>query len=280
MQRKYYSARNNPKQNAINLAFLKEAIFAVWQDFDNKGYFQEYFGYYCVDAGYGGGFVSGKINGNVNSYVLRKVRKEGLWPFSEKYKQYSEEDLFDMIEFLFDHTSAPIKESGRYHNYNDCGWHYENFDSYKGQLKFVSEVNQFLNDYKDGYELTTAGEILFLGPEALRTILVAPIPASAQNIQEKMEYAVSKFRKYGSTIKEREESIRALADCLEYIRPKIKTVLTHKDEQDLFNIANNFAVRHYNENQKTNYDKTVWLSWMFYFYYSTLLACLHLLNKK
>jgi hypothetical protein len=61
----------------------------------------------------------------------------------------------------------------------------------------------------------------------------------------------------------------------------LKNVITKNDEGDLFNIANNFAIRHDNEEQKTSYDRALWLSWMFYFYLATLhYAARKLLESK
>lgn len=62
----------------------------------------------------------------------------------------------------------------------------------------------------------------------------------------------------------------------EYLRPKVKVLLTSSDERDLFNIANNFGVKHHNDKQKTTYDAALWLSWMFYFY----LATIHVVLRK
>ncbi|WP_086949827.1 hypothetical protein [Sphingobacterium sp. JB170] len=88
-----------------------------------------------------------------------------------------------------------------------------------------------------------------------------------------------KFRRHKSTLEDRKDSIRELADVLEFLRPKIKTVLDGKDEKDLFNIANNFGVRHHNNQQKVEYDKPIWYSWMFYFYLATIHAILRLIDK-
>jgi hypothetical protein len=62
---------------------------------------------------------------------------------------------------------------------------------------------------------------------------------------------------------------------LEYLQKDVKLYLKG-DEPDLFNIANNFGIRHHNQNQKTNYDQALWLSWMFYVY----LATIHLVARK
>jgi len=48
----------------------------------------------------------------------------------------------------------------------------------------------------------------------------------------------------------------------------------------IFDLANNFAIRHHNPTQKSNYDKTIWYSWMFHFYLATYHAVIRLLIKK
>lgn len=84
------------------------------------------------------------------------------------------------------------------------------------------------------------------------------------------------FRRHGSTIDDRRHAVHDLADVFEYLRPRVKSLLSKQDESDLFNIANNFEIRHHNEAQKADYDGNLWLSWMFYFY----LATVHVLLRK
>ncbi len=261
--------------NNLTYDALLEIFESIYSDFLSRGYFHEAFGAPCVD-----GDGIGKCGSNMEGYVLRKLRKTGIWPIGEKYKKYTEADLFDVIEFLHEHISKPLKEGAHYHSWSDCGWHYTQFDKDIGEKEFVDEVNQFLNDYGDGYELSSKGEILSLGNPEFRPMLEAVIPTGdEENIAAKMRMAIDKFRKYGSTLDERSEAVRMLADCLEYLREDIKKVLNSKDEGDLFNIANNFAIRHHNPNQKGNYDKNIWLSWMFYFYLATIHAAIRLINK-
>ena len=70
------------------------------------------------------------------------------------------------------------------------------------------------------------------------------------------------------------------ADVLVYLRPRLKEALRSEDERDLFKIANNFGIRHHNQTQKTDYDKPIWYSWMFYYYLATLHAALRLIAKR
>ncbi len=274
--RKYYSKRNSKSKNSLNLGQLRDAFFAIYEDFKSNQFFDEAFGLNCVD-----GLFPGIAGENLEGYVFKKIRKQHLWPIHLYIKQYSRDDVFDLIEFLFDHISKPLEKDRDYHSFNDCGWHYKNFDKLAGQKEFSSEINQFLNDYGDGYELSISGEILLLGEPEFKLLLETPVPTDDyKNIISRIDSAVSQFRKYGSTLEDRAEAIRKLADCLEFIRPQIKKVLNSSDENDLFNIINNFGVRHHNVKQQTNYDKNIWLSWMFYFYLATLHACTRLIDKK
>ena len=59
----------------------------------------------------------------------------------------------------------------------------------------------------------------------------------------------------------------------------MRRLLTKQDENDLFNIANNFGIRHHNDQQKTSYDTALWLSWMFYFYLATIHVVLRKIEK-
>jgi len=46
----------------------------------------------------------------------------------------------------------------------------------------------------------------------------------------------------------------------------IKKVIIDEDESDLFNIANNFGIRHHRKGQKKRYDEDIFLNWIFYYY--------------
>jgi hypothetical protein len=91
-----------------------------------------------------------------------------------------------------------------------------------------------------------------------------------------VQAAVLQYRRHGATLDDRRHAVRDLADVLEYLRPNVKAFLTSSDEADLFNLANNFGIRHCNDRQKTDYDSALWLSWMFYYY----LATIHVVLRK
>lgn len=277
MRREYYSVRTkkNPNSGRFDLISVKKLFYSLYMEFEEEGYFQESFGFECVDRGK----VSGTMGSDIDAFFLKKLRKDNLWPISAKWMDYSEEDLFDVIELLFDCISHPL--DGEFHNYADCGWHYTTFDKKKGQDKYRSKINEILVDYADGFELSRDGETLSLGEQGMQPLLEAELPLfDPENVEKRVNVAILKFRRYRSSLEDRKEAVRQLADVLEFLRPRLREVLHSKDESDLFNIANNFEIRHHNPSQKTQYDQSIWLSWMFYFYLATIHAAIRLIKRK
>jgi hypothetical protein len=75
-------------------------------------------------------------------------------------------------------------------------------------------------------------------------------------------------------------AVRELFDVLEKLRPELRDEMLQSDEGALFNIANNFVIRHLNEKQKDNYDSAIWHQWMFYVNLSTIHVITRLVSRK
>jgi hypothetical protein len=148
--------------------------------------------------------------------------------------------------------------------------HWETFNKREGQDLFREKINAVLGHYKNKFELSQIGEVLHKPEEGFEQIFNADVPSKDLNIVDRINAATNNFRRHGSSIDDRRQAVRDLAVVLEYLKPQVQELLTNKDEKDLFNIANNFGIRHHNDKQKTSYDAAIWLSWMFYFYLSTI----------
>lgn len=275
--KRYYSVRTgrHPSGGQLDLPGLKKLVNAVFELFSNKDYFQQAFGYECVDAGR----VQGLLGEDVSAAVLVALRKDTLWPWNLKLDGYSEDDLFDMTEFLHDQVAKPI--DGYFHTYSGCGMHYSTFSAQAGQLEFRAALNPLLADYQDGFCLSDSGEILSLPEPGMAPLTEADLPHyDPENVEARVQAAVTRFRRHRASLEDRRHALRDLADVLEFLRPRVKEVVSSKDEADLFNIANNFGIRHHNERQKTGYDTAVWYSWIFYYYLATIHACLRLVARS
>lgn len=271
MTHTYYSQRagTNPNLNGLQLKDTIDLFLRVFAQMSEDGYFHEAFGFYCVDAGH----ISGRIR-DVDLEMLLTIRKKGLWPIDEMASSYTEHDFFDILEFLFQNVSKPI--DGTPHGWNNCGMHWETFNQSEGRADFRVKMNSVLARYANPFELSQGGEVLSKPEAGFETIFDADVPSKDAGIVSRINAAILCYRRHGSTLDDRRQAVRDLADVLEYLRPKVKALLTSADDKDLFNIANNFGVRHYNDKQKTTYDAALWLSWMFYFY----LATIHVVLRK
>jgi hypothetical protein len=230
-ERRYYSVRTGKNTSAaqLELPMLRRLFYTIYSEFSSNFYFQEAMGYECIDEG----IVAGRLAQDIEAAMFKRLRKFDLWPIDEKYMAYSEDDLFDVMEFLYDCVSKPV--DGRYHSYASCGWHYNVFDPATGRAEYRLEVNAILQDYRSGYELSEAGEILEGGPSWMAALANAQLPVyDPLNVETRVDAAILKFRRRGTPIDDKRDAIRDLADVLEFLRPKLKKVLASKDESDLF----------------------------------------------
>lgn len=273
----YYSARHGrrPQTPRLSIAELRRALKVYLLGLENEGYFQEYLGHSCVDTG----FRPGIIGGDPSIEILLVLGKSHLWPMAPTLDEWYEDDLFDMIEFLYANVSKPTHRY--WHDWNQCGWHCTAFDREVGQEEFRAKVNLYLKAYDLGFELSSGGRVLTLLPSGMEALVAAPIQHPNHNdVLTKVDAAIARFRHHRATVEERRTAVRELADVLEFLRPDVKGVLSRQDEKDLFNIVNNFGIRHHNGHQKTQYSLDIWVDWMFYYYLATIGAVTRLIQEQ
>jgi hypothetical protein len=236
---------------------------ALVSEFETQGFFQEFFGYECVDSG----FVPGRLGEDVQGALLIETGRSNVWPVREHVDSWDDDTLFDMVEFLYRSVSVGIKETARFHAYSGCGWHYAHFDQSEGKAAFKQKVNRVLARYGDSLELTTEGRVERRLPEQIAELESAPIGAEpADEI-----YVAEAIRKYRSRIGlDRRDAVRNLAEVLERLRPLAKEHLFSRDEAALFHIANQFWIRHNDSTQRRNYNHDAWWDWLFHLYLSSI----------
>jgi hypothetical protein len=138
----------------------------------------------------------------------------------------------------------------------------------------INDINDIFKIDKVGYEIVD-GKIQKLSSPGFETLIKEAVETNEpKNIDLKVKYSISKFSRYNSSVEDKKEAVRTLADVLEYLQ-KSDIRLPKADEKNLFNIINNFDIRHLNRNQQNDYDKDIWYDWMFY----TFLASIHVLLK-
>ena len=98
-EKAFYSIRTgkNVAGLRLNLKQLCGLFVSLYNGWEFEGYFQEYLGYQCVDQG----TVAGKLGEHIEGEIILQVRKSNLWPIRVAIENYTEDDLFDIIEFLY-----------------------------------------------------------------------------------------------------------------------------------------------------------------------------------
>ncbi len=123
-----------------------------------------------------------------------------------------------------------------------------------------------------GRLVTAAGDAR---DDLVERALLTPEPT----VRERVMHAVAIFRDRHATVAIKRDATRTLADVLEQRRRLLKGHLLSGDERALFEIANNFELRHLNERQKVDYDPA-FLDWVFWWYLATVELADRLLARQ
>jgi hypothetical protein len=141
-------------------------------------------------------------------------------------------------------------------------------------------MNRTLMNYRGGFQINEDGRVEHAADEGLDQLIDATLPTKDPDIARRVSGAVALYRNRGRTEEDLRLAVRELFDVLEKLRPEMKEEMLSKDEGALFNIANNFTIRHLNEQQKGEYDSAIWHQWMFYVNLSTIHVITRLVNRK
>src|SRR6516164_8446682 len=255
MTRRYYSSRTKPGSLTLEeLHWKLQSLYLLFRDRD---------------------FFKGKAGIIHGTHEPASIFHEAgvaltfqLFPITQwKQEDITEDHIFDALEFLYDFVSKPGAMVPFRTDEGDYVYDYDGYDDVAGQEEFRDKANAFLADYNSGFKLTKEGIIVAIGRRGLQYILDAEIiPYDEENVDSKVRNAIAKWRSRHSSLSDKKEAIRELADVFEWLKKArgLGTVLDAKDQSAIFEIANNFAIRHHDPKQKTNYDHGIWYSWIFH----------------
>jgi hypothetical protein len=270
MSRRYYSSRKGAGSLTLQQLYSKlQSVYALYRDRD----------YFKGSAGITKLELPDLIKREAEISLTFQLFPITQWSESD----VTEDHVFDAIEFLYDHVSEPGNWVSMATETNFYYYDYDGYDREVGRSDFRKKVNSFLADYKSGFELSKDGAVQTMGSDGLQHILNADvIEYDEANVDSKVRRAIAKWKSRHAGLEEKKEAIRELADVFEWLKKtkRLAEVLESKDESALFDLANNFAIRHHNPKQKGNYDAAIWFSWIFHFYLATYHAAVRLLIRN
>lgn len=269
----YWSERQHSKQpGAVSHAGTVREFMRAVDDLDGRGYFEKAFDKDCVD--------DPADAERPSRLIEREIGVPDLWPLSVD-RLIKDQDLFcDVIEVLHDFVARPRART--LHPYMGCGWHYSAFSFEAGQVLYRWRVNQVLDRGDLGLRLADEGEDsgrLVAVTDSARTELVVSMAGRTDpGTGDVVRHAIALYRGRSASEHDKRSAAVALAGVLEERRSLLKAELMSKDEGALFQIANQFAIRHRRDDQRPNYDPA-FLDWLFWWYLATIELTDHLLAR-
>jgi hypothetical protein len=264
--RPYWSARKNegsptPRQ-ALRPADAKRQFVRAVSELRGNGYLDQKFPRQCVDD-------HDDVDVDESAVLQELLGVPDLWPLQPE--RWDDDTFYDLIEVFHDLVARPRERW--WHGYGSCGFHYRAFAVTPGRALYRWRVNRILAASDIPLQLAghgeDAGRLVHLveddRAELVDRVLLAPEAA----VRDQVQHAIALFRGRNATAHDKRSAVVALAHVLERRRSLIKAELLRPDEGALFRIANEFAVRHENERQRSDYDP-IFLDWVFWWYLATI----------
>lgn len=255
----------------LTLAAAAERVKKLADRLGKERYFVRTLGFECVDD------CDAELS-SIPEQLGERVGKRDLWEVPTP--GWSVDDLCDVIEVLHDLVARPTREW--FHDFGGCGWHPARSSIPSGRRVFSFFVNEILDASVLNLRLAETGEdsgcVVRTGPDEMRTLVDEVLMVRNKPFDE-VAHAIAMFRERGASRNDQRLAIVALARVLEGRRPFIKSKLHGKDEGAIFNLANNYDLRHNDGKQAVAYGDE-FLGWIFYYYLATIQLTNDLLARQ
>lgn len=269
--KQYYAERHGLIENKLSLSLtdLRSFFHQTYNYFYKKGYFKAAFeGIDEIDSwGNETQLLEPTMAPSPQVFFSVNVQDVQVWPIYEYVDYYDEKTLFTVIEILYDHIAK--------YEYAE-----HEPDKKTAQSEFAEHINNILRAYKDGYYLVpSTGFIMEQPNQALKEQLEYTGEEIPPDVFKQLKSASQNYYRFDSDEETKKKAIASLADILENVRKEAKELFNSKfnipkNEHDklIFELVNNYNIRHDNQQQKKDYSKDIWYDWMMQYYTSTIIA--------
>lgn len=238
---------------------------AIASEFERDGYFRKAAPRECADVPLG----EGESLASLDEIIFEQCGLVNLWDRS-RGSALDNDELFTLIEVM--HTLIARPRYRWYHDWDNCGWHYEKFSRNIGQMLYRWKVNALLERRGEGLRIAREGQergtLIRIFDDAREGLVRASVAEGPLPQPDEVQQAIALYRKLGAQAVDKRTACFQLARVLEARRPLMKEEMLKGDEGMIFQIANKFNIRHSNKDQFDNYDE-VFLDWIFWTFLAT-----------
>lgn len=263
----YFSQRRNPRPTTPhNAEETMRRFVALVDDFLKHGYLERFAPKHCVDD-------HDDEPRDPAAQLELILGVAGLWPLRRSLAErpWGLHTFFDLIEILHDRMARPRSRTD--HDHAGCGWHFHHLAVEPGRRLYRWRINQLLNasvlPYRFADDGEDVGRLVGTTDDARTDLMHTMVTRTDPSTGDRVRHALALFRARDASEHDRRSAVVELAGVLEERRRLLEAELHSKDEGALFNIANNFAIRHRRAGQQADYDP-VFLDWVFWWYLATI----------
>lgn len=248
---------------AVGPETVQRRFVSLLGDLSERGYLARAFPEGCVDD-------RDFVPVHKSDVLEERLGVPDLWPLNRS-QPWDDDTFYGLIEVFHDLVARPRSRS--WHDYGRCGWHWSDFALQPARVYYRWRINRLLDrsiiPLRIADEGEDTGRLIAVTDDARADLVHCLLDNASETTADRVRHAVALFRARTATAEDKRSAIITLAGILEERRPLIAARLYSKDEDALFAIANNFALRHHNERQRSDYDPA-FLDWVFWWYAATV----------
>ncbi len=275
---------------ALSVAETKDRFVRLVTELLGLGYFEDAFGSECGDS-----HDNPNIQGQQALADRLDLHDVALWPLgtwsdgtavlSGVHREWIDEVFFEVMEALDEVVARPHQRS--WHGFHN-EWDYSDYSRPVGQAIYRLQVNALLDRSDVPLRLaetgSDAGLLVHATSDPRDQLTDQALHTDDLRDRAEVQHAVALFRGRAVSREQKRSAIFTLSRVLEERRPLVEATLTKKDAGALFQIANEFDLRHrraanHGKAQRDDYDDA-FLDWVYWWYLSTVELTNQLLGDR
>jgi hypothetical protein len=202
---------------------------------------------------------------------IRRATKQVVeWPLSAVDAKFLPDvTVYSLVEYFNDQAQRPRR--AYWHDWNNCGYDYSDFNRESGGAVYRWRVNALLSYHKAPLRLGSVGaergRLIHSFSQEQDAVLTQEVESRSGNPTDEVAHAIRMFRARNANNIDKRAALALLYKRLEPKRKYLESKTTRGDVDDIFKIANTYHIRH-SVGKQFKEEREEYLEWMFWIFLS------------